>query len=72
MSQQNDILHHLRKIGPLTPLEALKLYGCFRLASRIKELREKGHPIETIRLDVEDGKTVAQYMLRDDDASLHR
>ena len=38
---------HLQK-SPLTPLDALMKYGCFRLSARINELRQIGYHIETI------------------------
>lgn len=62
-SQAGQILDHLRRIGPITPLEALELYGCFRLAARIKDLRELGWAIETGTHHIPSGKTVARYWL---------
>ncbi len=64
MSQCDDILAHL-KTGPITPVQALNSYGCFRLAARIKDLREQGHDIETRDLELPNGKTVAQYFLKE-------
>lgn len=64
MSQCSDILSHLKR-GPLSAIEALNSYGCFRLAARIKELREQGYDIETRDLDLPNGKTVAQYHLKE-------
>lgn len=61
-SQKDIILRHLREIGPITPMEALRLYGCFRLGARIWELKHEGHPIEPKLIDIE-GKNVAQYHL---------
>ena len=46
-SQNQKILDHLRNRGPITPMDALKLYGCFRLAARINELRRMGIVIKT-------------------------
>jgi hypothetical protein len=46
-SQNTIILNHLINRGPLTPIEALKKYGCMRLAARINQLRDKGHNIKT-------------------------
>ena len=43
----------------LTPMEALKYFGCFRLASRISDLRRKGYSID--RTMVEDKKTGKRY-----------
>ena len=64
MSQCDDILAHL-KTGPISAMEALSLYGCFRLAARIKDLREQGYEIETQDLELPSGKTVAQYFLKE-------
>lgn len=47
MSQQNDIVHHLHHIGPITPLEALQRYGCFRLSAIIFDLKKMGYDITT-------------------------
>ena len=45
---QNDlILEHLLRGRTLTPLEALELYGCLRLAARVKNLRDDGYKIKT-------------------------
>lgn len=41
------ILMHLKKYGSITHNEAQAEYDCARLASRIKELRDMGYPIET-------------------------
>lgn len=49
MKPQTDaIFDHLKRKGRITPMEALREYGCFRLAARIGELRDAGHQIETI------------------------
>jgi len=62
MSQSQWILKALEQ-RPLTAIEALEGCGCFRLAARIKELREQGHDIKTKALILPDGKIVAQYHL---------
>ena len=61
MSQEQDILKHLRK-GPITPLEALTKYGCLRLAARIKDLKDFGHVIAT-QIVYQGGKKYAKYAL---------
>ena len=42
------IFEHLKRHGSITPQQALRDYGCFRLAARIGEIREAGHAVETI------------------------
>lgn len=61
---QNDaILAHMQAGKPITSLEALQEFGCMRLASRIHELRRKGHVIECKKIKTNGGKTVASYRL---------
>lgn len=42
MTQNQKILQHMRLHGSITPLEALRDYGCMRLAARIADLRKDG------------------------------
>lgn len=63
MSQNNEILNHLRSQRTITAFEALQLYGSLRLAARIKDLREAGHTIHTDMIPVGKGKTIAEYTL---------
>ena len=61
------IFDHLKRKGAITPMVALREYGCFRLAARIGELREAGHSIETtIRTHKRRGEVVrfAEYRYR--------
>jgi len=62
MSQNEDIIKHLKKGRKLTAIQALNKFGCFRLAARIDNLRNQGHAIitETIR---KGGKSYARYSL---------
>lgn len=46
----------------ITPLQALKKWGCMRLAARIAELRARGMNIKTKPV-TQNGKTFAQYSL---------
>lgn len=48
MTQNEMIINHLREYGSITQLEALRDYGCMRLASRISDIRKTG--IKIIRL----------------------
>lgn len=63
-SQGEQILSHLKSGQPLTPLEALQKFGCFRLGARIWDLKREGHDIRTELVDVGDGKRVAQYQMK--------
>lgn len=62
MSQEAAILNYLRKGKKLTPLEALRRFGCFRLSARVYDLRVRGHIIVSKTIQVS-GKRVAEYSL---------
>ena len=64
MTQTREILEHLQGLGrgKITPLEALHNFGCFRLASRINDLRKEGHDIKTTMIE-QNGKRFAEYSL---------
>ena len=59
---------HSRLLAERQPdhgLEALRLFGCMRLASRISDLR-KSHPeikFKSTRVETTTGKKVAQYYI---------
>ena len=61
MSHTMQILDHLTS-KPITAIDALNHYGCFRLAARINELRMSGHNIRT-EIKNKDGKRYAMYHL---------
>lgn len=44
-TQCNKILDYMEREGSITPLEALREFGCMRLASRITDLKRKGYII---------------------------
>ena len=62
-SQASRILAHLKDGNGITPMDALNLFGCFRLGARIADLKRMGYDIVTERVKVEDGKYVARYHL---------
>lgn len=68
MTQRQQVLHHLRNYGSLTPREAFLEYGIQRLAARIHELRSDGHDIQTQMTTVHtrsgDTTEVAKYVLQ--------
>ena len=47
MTQKKVILQHLKRFGSIEPLTALREYGCYRLSSRISDLRNDGYNIIT-------------------------
>lgn len=61
-SQADAILLYLESGAELTALEALDLFGCLRLAARIKDLRGRGFAIESLDREA-NGKRFAAYRL---------
>lgn len=62
-SQNKQIAEHLKSGKSITPLEALKKYGCFRLSGRIWDLKHKeGMKIKT-DLVTRKNKTFAEYRM---------
>jgi hypothetical protein len=61
-SQTTRIYGHLTR-GSITPLQALRRYGVFRLAARINDLRKRGHSIKTERVE-QGGKSFARYSMQ--------
>ena len=49
LTQCDRILRHLTDYGSIDPMVAIKEYGCMRLASRIADLKGRGHDIVSER-----------------------
>jgi len=47
MSQNATVLAYLKTGRKLTPIGALVDFGIYRLAARVNQLRNEGHPITT-------------------------
>ena len=47
----------------ITPMEALNMFGCFRLSARIANLRDEGLAVVTDMVTIND-KRVARYYLQ--------
>ncbi len=61
-TQNERILDYLKSGKKLTPLIALRKFGCFRLSARILDLRQAGNAIVTENV-TRKGKTFAEYSL---------
>lgn len=46
MTQCEKILQYIEEYGSITPLDALREFGCMRLASRISDLKRAGYDIK--------------------------
>ena len=47
MTQCEKILDYMRVNWSITPLDALREFGCMRLASRISDLKKQGYDINS-------------------------
>ena len=52
MTQNEQVLYHLEKVGSITAAEAMTRYGIGRLAARIADLRDKGIRIKSETVEV--------------------
>lgn len=62
-TQDAQVIRHLMSGKSLTPIEALDLYGSFRLSSIIYRLRYRGYDIRTEMVTIRKGTRVARYTL---------
>lgn len=60
VTQCDKILKYMNEYGGITPIDALREFGCMRLASRITDLRKSGVAIkkEMVSAKNRDGETV--------------
>jgi hypothetical protein len=63
MTQSDQILSYLKRGRSIDPQVALRLFYCFRLAARIRDLRAAGNEIITERVRNREGKAYARYSL---------
>jgi hypothetical protein len=61
-TQSDQILNYLQSGKAITPIDALNMFGCFRLGARVYDLKQKGHSIKT-EIIRKDGKNYASYSL---------
>lgn len=45
MTQIEKIINYIEVEGSITPLDALREFGCMRLASRMSDLKRLGYPV---------------------------
>lgn len=62
-TQNERIIDYMTEFGGITQLEAFDL-GCMRLASRISDLRRKGHTIVSERVAVKNRFGEVSYIKR--------
>jgi hypothetical protein len=60
-SQNKMILAFMQNGRSITALEALELFGCFRLASRINDIQNQGIDVKSEFITLENKKKVKRY-----------
>jgi len=70
MAQTDEILEALKSGRKLTVLDALDEFGCYRLTSRVWDLKQQGFAIQSEMITTESGKRVAQYSLKQQSVDL--
>jgi len=63
LSQCDMILNYLQAGNRITALEALRLFGCFRLSSRIWDLKQRGIEIKKEWVKTKNGKKIMSFFL---------
>lgn len=61
-SQRKQIKAWLLRGRTITQIEAIEMWKCYRLASRICELRKEGMAIRTDMIPLQDGSNFARYV----------
>lgn len=63
MTQTETILAHLQAGGSITQRDAIHEYGIYRLAARVRDLREAGYDVQTV-MEGDSKKEWARYSLK--------
>ncbi len=70
-SQKQKIRKYLEEGETITSLEALKLFQCFRLASRMTDLKKDEVPFDSVRIQTPSQKWVKAYFIPEAFAEKH-
>ena len=70
-SQKAKIRKYLEEGETITSLEALELFKCFRLASRMTDLKNDKVPFDSVRIKTPTDKSVKAYYIPEAFAKKH-
>lgn len=62
-SQASKILDHMLRGHRITGMDALNLFGCWRLPARIADIKKRGFPIQSEFISTPSGKQVKAYWI---------
>jgi hypothetical protein len=65
MTQNDQILAALKQGKTISPLSALREFGCMRLAARIYDLKQDGHEINAVKRKNSNASWVEYEMAQD-------
>lgn len=63
VTQAQLIRLHLESGHRVTAIDALNFWGCFRLAARIKDLKDEGLNITSRQIKTPGGATISEYWI---------
>lgn len=62
-SQCDKILRYMQNGHTITPLEALRKFGCFRLGARVYNLKQRGYRVQSSWVTEVSGKRFKSYWM---------
>ena len=62
-AQNKAILKYLQDGNSITGIEALNMFGCLRLPSIIWDIKQAGHKIDKVTVELNNGKRVGRYSM---------
>ena len=62
-SQASKILDHMLRGHRITGMDALNLFGCWRLPARIADIKKRGFQIQSEFINTPSGKQVKAYWI---------
>lgn len=62
-SQESKILDYMLRGHRITGIDALNLYGCFRLPARIADIVKRGFTVQSEFITTDTGKRVKAYWI---------
>ena len=62
-SQVKKILAWMQNGKSITAIEALNMFGCFRLSARINNIKDMGLSVQKDMVETDNGKRIARYYL---------
>ena len=61
-SHKRQVLEYLKRHGSITPMDALREFGCYRLGARIYDLRREGVKIRTRLVEQQNKPTLMRRL----------